>query len=206
MYGTKAPFRLLVIAAAVVVLASCYLPARFDAEIEIDAAGFYSLKFDGYLADVSLYQKLKQGELTPEQEVERIAVVERDMARDSAASDFEYFKEGHFRIKWERSGDLLTAKTVTFLRRNESMISLKYVANTGMIEMMGRSLGKKDRQRLYDAGLAMSGEIRLKSPLPPVDHNATKVIDDKNDKTQKWYVWRIANIFQETPRLRLRIE
>ena len=191
---------------AMLVLASCYLPQRFDSEIEVDAAGYYSMIFDGYIVDVGLYQGLLDGSINEEQEAEKVVVLLRDLSRDSAMQKVEYYKQGHFRVTWERKGDLLKTKTVTFLRRNESMISLKYVAGTGLVEMMGRSIGKADKQRLAESGLGMQGEIRVKSPIPALDHNASEVIQDKNDELTKWYVWRIKNIFQATPRLLLKIE
>ena len=192
--------------AAMLVLASCYLPQRFDSEIEIDAAGYYSMIFDGYIVDLGLYQGLLDGSINEEQETEKVAVLTRDLSRDTAMQNVEYFKQGHFRVTWERKGDLLKTKTVTFLRRNESMISLKYVADAGLVEVMGKSIGKADMQRLAEMGLGMQGEIRVRSPIPALDHNATEVIQDKNDELAKWYVWRIKNIFQTTPRLLLKIE
>ncbi len=195
-----------VVCAAALVLTSCYLPQRFDSEIEVDAAGYYSMIFDGYIVDVGLYEGLLNGSISEEQEAEKVAVLMRDLSRDSAMQNVEYYKQGHFRVTWERKGDLLKTKTVTFLRRNESMISLKYVAGTGLVEVMGRSIRKADRQRLAEMGLGMQGEIRVKSPIPALDHNATEVIQDKNDELAKWYVWRIKNIFQSTPRLLLKIE
>ncbi|MDH5489280.1 MAG: hypothetical protein OEX17_05055 [Rhodospirillaceae bacterium] len=192
--------------AALLVLSSCYLPQRFDAEIEVDAAGYYSMIFDGYIADVGLYQSLQSGDLNEEQEAEKVAILEGDLSRDSSVQSLEYFKLGHFRIKWERKGDLIKSKTVTFLRRNESMLSLKYVSDAGLIEMMGRSIRQSDREKIAQMGLGMQGEIRLKTPLLVVDHNATEVKQDKNDETSQWYIWRIANIFQSTPRILLKIE
>ncbi|MCK5166097.1 MAG: hypothetical protein KAQ66_02220 [Rhodospirillaceae bacterium] len=191
---------------AMLVLTSCYLPQRFDAEIEIDAAGYYSMIFDGYIADVGLYQGILDGSINEEQEAEKVAVLMRDLSRDTAMQNVEYYQQGHFRVTWERKGDLLKTKTVTFLRRNESMISLKYVYDAGLVEVMGRSIGKADKQRLAESGLGMQGEIRVKSSIPALDHNATEVIQDKNDELSKWYVWRIKNIFQATPRLLLKIE
>lgn len=198
--------KITVIAVATIVLSSCYLPQRFDAEIEIDAAGFYSMIFDGYIAEVGLYQSIQNGDLSDEQEAEKVAAIEGDLSRDPAVQNLEYFKQGHFRVKWERKGDLIKSKTVTFLRRNESMLSLKYVSDAGLIEMMGRSIRQSDREKIAQMGLGMQGEIRLKSSLPVVDHNATEVIQDKNDQLSKWYVWRIKDIFQSTPRILLKIE
>lgn len=187
-------------------LGSCYMPARFDAEIELDAGGYYSLIFDGYIVDVGLFEKLRKGELTEAEETERIAVIERDMLRDVSVQDFRYYKEGHFYLKWERKGDLLKAKTVTFIRRNESILSLKYVEDAGLIEMKGRSMGKDDKDRLAAMGLGTMGEIRFKTSFPVLDHNATEVIDDKEDELAKWYVWRIQNIFQVTPRIVMTVQ
>ncbi|MCK5547110.1 MAG: hypothetical protein KAI27_07030, partial [Rhodospirillaceae bacterium] len=66
---------------AMLVLTSCYLPQRFDAEIEIDAAGYYSMIFDGYIVDVGLYEGLLNGSISEEQEAEKVAVLMRDLSR-----------------------------------------------------------------------------------------------------------------------------
>ncbi len=66
------------------VLASCYLPQRFDSEIEVDAAGYYSMIFDGYIVDVGLYQGLLDGSINEEKEAEKVVVLLRDLSRDSA--------------------------------------------------------------------------------------------------------------------------
>jgi len=186
--------------ASALVLASCYLPARFDAEIEIDKAGYYTLKFDGYLADVGLYQGLKDGKISPAQETEKIAVIERDLLRDVNTKEFQYYREGHFKVNWERSGDLLEAKNVTFLRRNERMIQLKYVANSGYVVLEGKSISKTNRQRLQDMGLNMQGQIRVKTDMPIKDHNATTQKKDPRDPRFTWLAWDIASVMSPRPR------
>ena len=40
-------------------LSGCYIPIRFDAEIEIHRTGAYDFKFDGYMASVELYKGLR---------------------------------------------------------------------------------------------------------------------------------------------------
>jgi len=185
---------------AVVVLASCYLPARFDAEIELDKAGYYSLKFDGYMADVGLYQGLKDGKISREEEEKKIAVIDRDFARDASTKEFQYYREGHFRVKWERNGDLLKAKTVTFIRRNELILQLKYVENSGYIVMEGKSITKENRQRIQQMGLNMQGQIRIKTDMPIKSHNATTEKKDPRDPRFKWLAWDIASIMSPRPR------
>jgi len=188
------------------VLASCYMPARFDSEIEIDKAGYYSLKFDGYLADIGLYQGLKDGKISPDEEKSKIAVIERDFARDTSTKEFEYFHDGHFRVKWERAGDLLKAKTVTFIRRNELIFQLKYVAKSGYVVLEGKSLTQDNRKRIRDSGLDMQGQLRLKTDMPIKSHNATSQKKDPRNPRFTWLVWDIANIMSPRPRAILIIE
>ena len=199
-FAWRAVTRVGLLASAALVLASCYLPVRFDSEITVDRAGYYDLKFDGYLADVTLYQGLVEGKITPEQETEKIAVIERDLTRDTDVKEFEYFREGHFRIKWERAGDLLKAKTVTFLRRNELILQLKYVENSGYIVLEGKSIRKENRQQLADMGLSMQGQIRVKTDMKVKDSNATSTKPDPTDKRFTWLVWDIAGVMSPTPR------
>lgn len=188
------------ISIAALVLASCYLPARFDAEIELDKAGYYSIIFDGYMADVGLFDGLQKGKISQEEEQEKIAVIERDFARDASTKNFQYFRDGHFKVNWEREGDLLKAKTVTFIRRNELIFQLKYVANSGYIVLEGKSISKDNRQRLRKMGLDMQGQIRVKTDMPIKSHNATGEKKDPKDKRFTWLVWDVANIMSPRPR------
>lgn len=182
------------------VLASCYMPVRFDSEITVDRAGYYDLKFEGYMAEVGLYQGLVDGKITPEQEEKKIAIIERDFTRDPDTKEFEYFREGHFKVRWERAGDLLEVKTVTFLRRSELILQLKYVENSGYVVLEGKSITKENRNRLAQAGLNMQGQIRLKTDMPIKDHNATSTKKDPNNKRFTWLVWDIASVHSPRPR------
>ena len=185
---------------AALVLASCYLPVRFDAEIELDKAGYYSAIFDGYIAHMGLYNGLVKNEISPEEEQERIAVIERDFLRDSNTKEFQYYREGHFKVNWERSGDLLQAKTVTFLRRNELIFQLKYVENSGYIVLEGKSLTQENRQRIQQMGLNTQGQIRVKTDMPIKSHNANVEKKDPNDARWTWLAWDIDSIMTPRPR------
>lgn len=204
MKNAPAPLRLLskvsALLCAGLVVASCYLPARFDSEITLDRQGYYDLKFSGYMAHVPLYQGLVEGTITPEQEQEKIAIIERDFTSDPDTKEFEYYRDGHFKVTWERAGDLLKAKTVTFLRRNELILQLKYVESSGYVVLEGKSIKKDNRDRLAQMGLNMQGQIRVKSDMPVKDSNATSTKKDPNDPRFTWYVWDIASIQSPRPR------
>jgi len=190
-----------------ILLSGCYMPVRFDAEIELTRTGYFSFIFDGYLAKVALFDGLRRGKITPAQEKKEAEDIKADFARDILSSKFKYFKRGHFNIHWEHKGDLLKARSVTFVRRNEQVLSINYNSKTGRISVAGRSLKLETKKQLADIGLNMTGEIRVISDLLVVTHNATKVKKyRKKGQNFKTYTWKIDNIFAPTPRMVLALQ
>lgn len=186
---------------AMALLNACYLPILFDAEIEISRAGYFKMTFDGYLAKVELYDKLRKNQITATEEKEDVANVVTDFKRDTSTKVIEYKQKGRFHVTWAREGDLTKVKTVTFFRRNENMLGLSYNSQTGQISVNGRSLKKDIRQRLDEAGLAMRGEIRVITDTNVLRHNATKVARSNSSlgPNYKTYTWKIENIYGATP-------
>jgi len=186
------------------ILSACYLPARFDAEIKFNRQGYYDIIFDGYLVHIPTYEALNKGEMTPAQEKEKVAIVTRDIKRSPSAKEFSYIKKGHFKIHWEKKGDLLQQRMITFLRRDKPLITLQYVRRTGLITMRGTSLKKADAKRLAEAGLNMQGEIRFKSDAKVISHNATKVVEKKGQR-EVTYIWKINSLFGKAPKLEISV-
>lgn len=186
---------------AMVFLNSCYLPIYFDSEIELSRAGYFKMTFDGYLAKVELYEKLRKNEITPSEEKEDVANVITDFKRDTSTKVIEYMQKARFRVNWTREGDLTKVKTVTFVRRNENMLGISYNSKSGQVTISGRSIQRDIRQRLNDAGLAMRGEIRVMTDAPVLRHNATNVTrgPSRLGPNYKTYTWKIDNIFAPTP-------
>lgn len=182
-------------------LGGCYLPMRFDAEVEITRRGYFSFIFDGYLTKVQLYDGLRRDKISSAQEKVEIEKIRADFARDPSASEFSYLRKGYFRIRWERKGDIVKAKTVTFFRRNEHMLGISYNSKTGRVGVAGRSIKRDAKNQLNEMGLGgMNGEIRVITDAPVLTHNATKVIKNRSRGPGfKNYVWEIANIYAPTP-------
>ncbi|PHS79136.1 MAG: hypothetical protein COB59_03555 [Rhodospirillaceae bacterium] len=195
---------------ALIVLAmtvsSCYLPVKFDAEIEVNRAGYYTMLFDGYLVDLTLFNKLASGKMTPAEEKEKVAIIKTDLLRDSKTKEFKYFGKGHFKVNWKGEGDLLDAKMVTFIRTSEVIFQLKYVANSGLIVFETKSISKDNRKRIVQMGLNMEGQIRFKTDMPIKDHNATYTKKDPKDKRFTWLVWDVKSVLQARPRALFIIE
>jgi hypothetical protein len=74
-------------------LSGCYMPIRFDAEIDIGRTGYYDLIFDGYLAKVELYQDIQEKKVTRDEELLQVQQIKEDFERDSAVSDFKYYEK-----------------------------------------------------------------------------------------------------------------
>lgn len=189
--------------AAVVVaaLGGCYLPVRFDSEVEITRGGYYDLIFDGYMVSVPLFDDLSKGKLSAEGEAEKVAAIKADFTRDPAVKEFKYIRQGHFKVHWHKSGDLLKVKSVTFLRSNERIIWLRYVQKKGLVTLQGIAIAQSNAKRLAKAGLNVQGELRVKTDAVVVSHNATRVVGDRT----KTFIWTIKDVFAPPPMLVLAV-
>lgn len=183
------------------VLSGCYIPARFDAEIELTRTGDYSIIFDGYLVDAGLYDGLRKGEISGDEEQRKIELIRNDMKRDTAVKEFAYFKKGHFKVHWEKKGDLVKDNMVTFMRRNEKFITVKYLQKKGIAVMEGTPISDTTAKRMLKEGLNIQGEIRVMTDARVISHNAAKVKGDPNAPGDKVFTWKIVDVNTPTPRL-----
>ena len=198
--------RAFVMLVTMLVVTGCYMPIRFDAEIDISRGGYYEFFFDGYLAKVELYQGLKDGEINREEELAQAEIIRQDFTRDSATKEFEDFKQGHFKVNYQRDGDLLKTKTMTFFRRNEYILGISYNFETGMISMLGKSLKRDIKERLRASGLDSSGELRIFTDGLVTSHNATTVKPfPSKGNGYKLYTWKIQNLLHPTPALKIKV-
>lgn len=183
-------------------LGGCYLPVRFDAEIEVDRRGYYSMIFDGYLAKVPLYADLRQNKISIVQEKERVEQVKSDLVRDTSTKEFEYLRKGLFKLHWEKDGDLLKAKFISFLRRNENMLSVMYVDDSRAVTIQGAAIADNIAKQLREIGLTMEGNIRVITDAKVVSHNAAdeRAYPKKGPKF-KMYTWRLKSLDDPTPKM-----
>jgi hypothetical protein len=163
--------------------------------------GYYNLTFDGYMASAPLYDELSEGKLLAAGEAEKVARLEADIIRDKAVEEFEYIKQGHFKIRWHKEGDLLRVKSVTFLRSNERIVSLRYVRDSGLVTLQGAAIAKSNARRLVDMGLNIQGQLRVRTDAEVVSHNATLV----KGTEVRTYVWNVKSAFDPAPKLVLNI-
>ncbi|MBM3565682.1 MAG: hypothetical protein FJX42_06175 [Alphaproteobacteria bacterium] len=187
--------------AVLLVAAACYVPIRFDAEIDINRTGHYAMEFDGYIVDLPLFEGLSRGKIGGTEEQKKVQTIRDDFARDSGTRTVEYQRRGIFRVHWKTQGDITRSKMVTFIRRNAAMLTLSYSGESGILNVYGASLTAENIKRLADLGLGSEGEIRLSTNAKVMSHNATKVTDaPKKGPGFKLYVWQIRG-FENPPKL-----
>lgn len=182
-------------------LAACYMPVLFDAEVELGRTGFYSIEFDGYLAKIPLTKDITEGTFSPEEEKRKIGEILSDLNRDGATQLAEYMKNGLFHLKWKRKGDILNDKMVAFMRRNERMVSIKYLKSSGRMVLEGRRLTRENAAHVVSSGLGTKGELRVRTDAKIIDHNAAEVKDIAGEDRLKLYVWKITSLEDPAPYL-----
>lgn len=191
--------RLLAVAFATV-LAGCYLPVRFDSEIELQRTGHYTAIFDGYVADVGIYEGLRKSELGPAEEKEKVDRIITDLTRSSDVSVAKYMQNGIFHVTWKHTGDIIAEKMHTFIRRNEAFLTLKYLEDEGRIVITGRKLKNAQVEQLSKIGLgAVEGQLRIKTAAKVSENNAAKVTKRKGGGFI--YSWDITSFKDPAPKL-----
>ena len=86
-------FKRLAVVAVFLVLSGCYMPIRFDSEIDINRSGYYTFIFDGYLAKVELYQDLKDGKIDREEELLQVQQIKRISSETLPSAAFSTTKK-----------------------------------------------------------------------------------------------------------------
>ena len=185
---------------AILILSGCYLPASFDAEMELSRTGLYKMSFDGYIVDLNIYKSMRSKKLkvdSPEFK-EKIQKIIDDFERDTSTKSVSYFKQGAFKVNWSKGGDIIKSRQVMFFRRNENMLSITYDKKKATIMLKGKYIKSQDAARLEQLGLTVQGVIRIKTDAKVVTHNAQKIW---NEGSVKFYGWRLNSIRDKPPLL-----
>ena len=179
-------------------LSGCYLPASFDAELELSRTGLYKMSFDGFIVSTGLYNDIRENKIDKAAAEEKVTVVLRDFKRDSSTKSVSHFGKGAFKVVWSKSGDIIRSRQVMFFRRNENILSISYNKNTGRIGLAGRYISKKNGDRIQAMGLDVKGVIRIKTDAKVLSHNAQKTF--KEDAVTV-YFWELKSVYDRAPKM-----
>ena len=187
---------------AVVMLAGCYMPNRFEAGMQIRRDGKYAFTYEGELTSLQLLRKLGMGEFDGDADGfrEYVAIFERDLRRDSGFQEVSYWRQAAFRARYLHEGDLDRDRSFNFVRLNSRFLGLKNMGD-GRVELSGNRLPKAYQDALLEGGFDSRGTFRLWTDARVIDHNA----DTVEGQGLVLYTWRIESMRQELPRMVLQL-
>ena len=180
-----------------IVLSSCYLPAEFRSDVHIERSGEYRISYRGNLIHAGLLRTLAGGELDAADEPEKVAAIERDLARDPAFAQVTYLGGATFAVIYDRRGNIYRHRYFTFVRQNSLILSIGYVEESGEITVRGGAVPSSYHQQLTELGYQVRGELRVTTDMVVKDNNADQVIGDEGTT----YLWLFRAIDDPPARL-----
>ncbi|MBF0560831.1 MAG: hypothetical protein HQL37_02200 [Alphaproteobacteria bacterium] len=178
-------------------LAGCYLPDQFVAEIRLGGNGTYAITYQGILTWVPLLADIKRNKLPPGEARKKVAEIEKDLRRDENFKEITSLGSGQFRVRYERFGRLKETEMVTFIRRNAVLITMTS-SKDGTVKIAGTSMPKNEGGEVRELGLNMEGSFRVVTGATVLKHNAGRI--EQNGPFQT-YFWQINSTNRQPPKI-----
>ncbi len=182
---------------SLLLLAGCYVPAAFEADLNVDRSGQFAFRYKGNLLAVNKLRKISTGEVTSKDEKEESEVYKRDLARDSGFKKISYLEKGFYRVEFDRKGDIGKEKTFSFVRSNALFLALKR-REDGLIEVYGSRPPETLANALIERGFDVKGVFRVWTNAKVLSHNARQ---SREDSSPKVYQWSIQSMRDTPPSL-----
>jgi hypothetical protein len=179
-------------------VASCYVPDDFLAEIRVNRAGDFGLTYKGTLTWAPLWADIRAGKLSAEEIAEKVENIRADLERYSGFRLVEHEGAGRFRVFYETTGHVEGEESYYFLRSNARIIALISRAD-GVLVVRTHAISEANRDRLLAAGLDTRGKIRVATDRPVLQHNAQARRTGPNGFV--YYDWTVRGLSDEAPRI-----
>ncbi len=184
-------------AATICLLASCYLPDRYEAEIRLTRDGGYGVTFIGQLTYAPLYGQIARGEITPEKAEENNRMIQEQLKRDTAFKEVSPWGRGRYQVRFAREGRFGGAmQMVNFATRQQAIVRIR-TPEAGLIQVNSTGQGQLYADRFEEIGLRTQGLLRIVTDVEVLEHNATFVRASPTPGFTQ-YDWRIRN-FRDAP-------
>ncbi|GEO79926.1 hypothetical protein [Pararhodospirillum oryzae] len=155
---------------AVLVLASCWMPDQFLAEVRLARNGDYALSYKGDLLWAPLAQEIRDKGLSGPELAQKIEVLKRDLSRDEGFKEIQSVGGGRFKVRYEKVGHLGEREQVIFLRRTDALIILETFED-GRAMVRSQPLRPSQRDQILASGLSFSGKLRVVTDARPLRGN-----------------------------------
>lgn len=180
-------------------LASCYIPDRFEAEIRLTKDGGFGVTYIGQLTYAPLFGQIARGQIEPEKAEANDLMILEQLRRDTAFKEVNPLGRGRYQVRFEREGRFAGAmQMVNFATRQRAIFRIR-TTEDGLIQMNGSGQGQLYADRFEEVGLSTQGMIRVVTDVEVIEHNATFVRASKTPGFTQ-YDWRIRNFRDEPPK------
>lgn len=193
--------RFSVLAAALLLLAGCYLPIDFEADINIDAEGRFAVRYKGDIIAVTLLSKISHGKVEGTEEIkEQAAIYRRDLMRDKGFKSVVHKKLARFKVVYEFQGNIRQQKSFDFVRSNSRFFAINR-RKDGLIEVLGDRPPRKHVDGLIERGIDTRGVLRIWTSAKVLKQNAQQV----RQGSPAAYQWNIRSMREPLPSMILQL-
>lgn len=175
-------------------LSSCWLPNQFEAVIQIMKNGSFAVEYKGTMDYAPLVYKIKSEGLPQEEQTRQMAVLERDLRRDTGFQEVAPMGNGRFRVRYRHDDVIGGTFLYTFVRRNAAIMKI-LVGKDGRASIWVDTLKPEDAKRAASLGMSVNGVVKVVSDLPLLESNAP---EKKQQGAATIYAWRITR-YDQTP-------
>jgi hypothetical protein len=179
-------------------VASCYVPDDFLAEIRVNRNGDFGLTYKGTLTWAPLWRDIGRGELSDEDIAEKVENIRNDLVRYPGFSQVEHEGSGRFRVFYQTEGHVEGEESYYFLRSNARVIAI-ISREDGLLIVRTHALSDRNKADLLAAGLDTRGKMRVVTNRPVQQHNAQSVRQGPNGYV--YYDWVVRSLTQDGPRI-----
>jgi hypothetical protein len=197
-------FRAAAALAAVLALASCYIPDRYEAEIRLTRDGGFGVTFIGQIIYAPLFSQIARGEISEEKAKDNDRMILEQLRRDSAFKEVSPLGSGRYQVRFEREGRFGGAmQMVNFATRQQAIFRIR-TTEDGLVQVNGSGQGQLYADRFEEVGLRTQGLLRIVTDAEVVEHNATFVRASPTPGFTQ-YDWRIRDFRDPPPKFIARL-
>lgn len=181
-------------------VASCFVPDQYEAEIRLTKDGSYGVTYIGVLTWAPLFGQIVRKEIDDEKAKENERMFYEQLKRESAFKQVENLGRGRYRVRYERTGRFAGShQMVTFVSRQEPIFRI-LTTEQGTAEVNGSGQAKMYAKRLEEVGLKTQGLLRV---VTDMEVTATNAQFKRASPTPGFtmYDWRFRSFTDTPPRL-----
>jgi len=180
------------------VLASCFVPDQYEAEIRLSRDGSYGVSYNGILIYAPLYSQIVRGEIDDAHAKDSERKFLDTLKRETFFKEVVGLGQGRYRVRYEREGRFGGShQMVTFVSR-QSPIFRVLTTEAGEVKVNGSGKGQMYAESFEEVGIKSAGLFRIVTDMPVTAHNA-QFTRASTAPGYTMYDWRPRNLTDPIP-------